>query len=396
MTTTQQQTIERLRLRWHDAPEEARAPVTRLRLERLIGTLDLHPPGMPPGAVLLIQRIDKLPPLRGLTTIPPDWERRLVERLDACYRDAGPPATSSPHAPAVLFSDAAELLIELTHAVVREPIGFLRHWYWRKLLPPAAHRPDLALSRVWSDYARALPAALAHLPHTTARAAVTLLTPVTLAPVAAALSDAFELPHHSVTEHLRLPAPSSAPVSAEANEDSLTSPAIALLNLALDLYRDPARTRAAILGREQGSSIIDASPQSAPTLPSPEPPELAVPTAPAAPVSATPKPLSLAAALPPVARDPIQAETSDTPPPTSIPAPGIIAPTDLTEPTPDPSSPPEPMPVRLKPLALDGVHTRECDQNLWNGFGCVARALLVQHNQNSSPTIFDHTQNPCR
>jgi hypothetical protein len=33
----------------------------------------------------------------------------------------------------------------------------------------------------------------------------------------------------------------------------------------------------------------------------------------------------------------------------------------------------------------------ECDQKLWNGFGCVARALLVQHNQNRFPTIFDHT-----
>jgi 4'-phosphopantetheinyl transferase len=37
------------------------------------------------------------------------------------------------------------------------------------------------------------------------------------------------------------------------------------------------------------------------------------------------------------------------------------------------------------------AEVERCDQNLWNGFGCVARAKLVQHNQNSFPTIFGHT-----
>jgi hypothetical protein len=188
-------TIERLSVRWRGAAGEAHALSTRLRLERLIGTLDLRPPEMPPGAVLLVRRVAGLPPLTRLDRLSPEWVRQVQQRMSELYRSARPPASAPPDALCVVFADAADMLQQFTRAVVREPTSFVQQWYWRELVPPpAAHSPGAALAAVWAAQAQAVPPTLARLPLPEVCAALALLAPAEVGAVVRALAQHYALP----------------------------------------------------------------------------------------------------------------------------------------------------------------------------------------------------------
>ena len=256
--------IELLSVRWRGAPAAAHTPATRLRLERLIGTLDLHPPGMPSGALLIIRRVEGLPPLTQLDSLPVTWQQQAQQCIVELYRSASSPATASaPPRPrgggsSVLFSDAVELLTLFTRAVGREPHTFQQHWYWREIVPATARWPGAGLAAVWSRYITALPATLAELTTPEISAAAVLLSTPEVRMVTAALHQQFALP---------LPASRSVAVSAAATSAVSAAPAgpvVApwrtllptdqlphqlpptteyLLGLALMLYHAPAEAR---------------------------------------------------------------------------------------------------------------------------------------------------------
>lgn len=382
------QTIEHLTLRWRCKRRESHTPATRLRLERLLSTLDLRPPGMPAGAILVIRRIDGLPPLSDLSRLPANWEQQLNAQLAASYRAAGRPGSIADQAPAMLFTDAAELLIYLTRAVVHERAGFLRHWYWRELLPLAARQPATTLAFAWTTYARALPPALAALQPTERYQALMLLTPQAVQAVGSALCAAFELPPYT----LAAPAPALATTRSQPEWPAATSPLpplrpqqARLLALALALAGDPARVRAMA---RAGAPMPPAAPApAAPAAPSTAPgpvkttpasPDPIVPAAPPAPASdpATGAPLAAEGAA-----DPAIPATAKAP---ALPQ----APTrDYQVP-----APPRPLLPTGVPTSLAGIFylinlfnrlgwplTDECAAGLygWTLIEAVARGLLT-------------------
>lgn len=257
MSTSATDTIECLTVHWAGADREARTPATRLRLERVLGMLDLHPPGMPSGALLVIRRISGLPPLTQLTGLPPAWARQVQQRIAQLYRSASSPHNAPEHAGSVLFADAAELLVLLTRDVVRAPQSFLQRWYWREIVPVSTHAPGAALAALWSAHARALPAAFAQLPPGDMGAAVALLNATQVGAVVRELHSQFALPP-DVLPVLDSAPPDERPAASATGAlappwqplipdkiiaPNLSPPAEYLLGLSLTLYRTPGVAR---------------------------------------------------------------------------------------------------------------------------------------------------------
>jgi hypothetical protein len=341
-------TIERLSVRWRGAAGEAHALSTRLRLERLIGTLDLRPPEMPPGAVLLVRRVAGLPPLTRLDRLSPEWVRQVQQRMSELYRSARPPASAPPDALCVVFADAADMLQQFTRAVVREPTSFVQQWYWRELVPPpAAHSPGAALAAVWAAQAQAVPPTLARLPLPEVCAALALLAPGEVSAVVRALARQFALPPAVLPPAVPHVAPPAVPGGASSAWQSvipavllprpLSAPAASLLGLSLALYHAPAQVR-------QQAHVAVALPASSPALPaaaasSPPVPEPAPPALPAAAASSPPVPEPAPPALP-------------EPAPPALPTAAASSP-----PVPEPAPPAASLLAPLKPLLPEGIDT---------------------------------------
>ena len=142
------------------------APLPR-RVAHLLGTIDLEPPGLPAGAVLVVRRLrDPLPggflPDAAALRAGPAWEGASRAALAALARSAARPALGpvGGDAAAVLFADHAELLACLARDLARGRRG---RWWWRALLRDLPEDAPAALAAALERDAAFVPAALARL-----------------------------------------------------------------------------------------------------------------------------------------------------------------------------------------------------------------------------------------
>ncbi|MFD9100233.1 hypothetical protein ACFVZN_04065, partial [Streptomyces virginiae] len=123
--------------------------------------------------------------------MPELWERAAVSELDRLLRDAPRPAheTVPTAAEAVLFADRSELLAALASDWLA---GVMADRWWWRLLKPGVPSPVDAVSRVWRDAGRYVPAALGQLAERGRAAAFAGALPDAAAlSLAAAAADAF-------------------------------------------------------------------------------------------------------------------------------------------------------------------------------------------------------------
>ncbi len=178
--TGDRHTIQSLVMRWTGPARDARTPAAQLRLEQRLAAVDWQPPGLPPGAILLVRRLDGLPPLRAHGFPGPAWQVHLHNRLAALLQRAARPRWGPVPADAesVLFESPAEMLACLTRDVLKLGDGLPLPWYWAQAATnDAAHdsapapqsaisgaaTPGARLAAAWTHHAAFLPAALAHL-----------------------------------------------------------------------------------------------------------------------------------------------------------------------------------------------------------------------------------------
>ena len=141
-----------------------RALATRLAVAGMLAGADLRPAGLPPAAVLIVNRLalplDRRLPVRPGGRLDPVWERAARAAVDDLYRSAARPLDDAvpPGCPAVLFRDEAELLACLALDISRGRAA--ERWWWQAYagrwgsLTPAKIAPLLA------DSPRSAPAAL--------------------------------------------------------------------------------------------------------------------------------------------------------------------------------------------------------------------------------------------
>ena len=141
---------------------------TRQRIESLLNTADLHPPGLAPSAILCIRTLrDPLPgslQLRqgsGGMRPPRAWEQAVIASLDQSVRQAARPALGAvpANAEAVIFTDRAELLACLASDWCEGSVT--TNWWWQSLFKGV----DIARTVLptWIDAPEYIPAALHHL-----------------------------------------------------------------------------------------------------------------------------------------------------------------------------------------------------------------------------------------
>ena len=121
------------------------ATAARLSVERLLGSADLRPPGLPPSAVLIVGQMHD--PLPGKVAknwsvgrINQEWECRARVQMTEFYRHASRPAQGPvpAGADAVLFMDQGELLACLALDVRRGLVQ--ERWWWRSVLSTVSNR----------------------------------------------------------------------------------------------------------------------------------------------------------------------------------------------------------------------------------------------------------------
>lgn len=178
----------------------------RLRLERLLSGVDLHPPGFTSGAVLVVRKLQALPalPISALSHFTqPAWTESLHRQIEALYTLAARPALGpvDPDAISVLFVDPGEMLICLTRDLFARRAW--QQWYWRQLLRNKPHTtPSAALTVVWVEQAASVPAVLGSLHITEVRAALAQFSYSEVAYITHALHKSFDLSSTVLTELL--------------------------------------------------------------------------------------------------------------------------------------------------------------------------------------------------
>ena len=175
----------------------------RVRTESRLRSLDLHPPGLPDRAVLVVRRMD-LARVDGSTA--QRTRAALADLRQGAPRPAAAPVGASANA--VLFRDEAEFLTCLTADLAHGVAS--RRWYWRAVLPATSAEGGAALAAAWMSRIRWLPASLARLPEPEARSAVSLLSRPDTSRVLRALLAAF-----GVEEQPSLRSPPGPPSPAE-------------------------------------------------------------------------------------------------------------------------------------------------------------------------------------
>lgn len=182
-----QATIQHLTLHWAGPAGTARTPATALRVENLLNHAHWQPHAMRPREILLIRRLRlpaALPILRAHPLAHAELDDALAQALDDAYCTAAHPAAGQwlPHANAIVFEDAAALLMSLTREVLAAgssaPALAAQRWYWPQVI--GRERADTAsamLATLWSRYAAHVPAALAGLSQHQAHHACGLLNP---------------------------------------------------------------------------------------------------------------------------------------------------------------------------------------------------------------------------
>jgi hypothetical protein len=125
----------------------------RLEVERALGSADLHPPGMPRGAIVCVRRVRVGPPRRAAGAWIAQVDRLLqglLARRARPFRETVPAG-----AEVVVFLDEAELMACLARDWKRGAGGA---WWWRSLF---GEGPSEALvRRVWIEAPIFAPAAL--------------------------------------------------------------------------------------------------------------------------------------------------------------------------------------------------------------------------------------------
>jgi len=130
---------------------------------RLLELAEVHPLGLPPGAVLCVHRLrDPLPgklPVDGSSMRPPaEWEGAVTNTLESLARQAVRPALGAVPAlaEAVLFIDPAEVLSCLACDWMRGELSL--RWWWQALLKS----DDLtrAALQAWREAPEYIPPAL--------------------------------------------------------------------------------------------------------------------------------------------------------------------------------------------------------------------------------------------
>jgi len=216
----------------------------RVRAESRLRSLDLHPPGLPGHAILVVRRLE-------LPAADHTSARRARTDLDRLHQVAARPAAGpvAAGAPVVLFRDEVELLACLTADLVH---GVASHrWYWRQISPARAAGSGAALAAAWLRDVRWLPGSLARLPEPEIRHAMSLLSPSQAARVLRALLSAFGVAHQPVPPGpglIRLPP--GPPWRRWLRPTSLPPEAEALWGVALSLHHAPAAVRGPGYGRQ--------------------------------------------------------------------------------------------------------------------------------------------------
>src|SRR5947209_18498801 len=112
MNTTEwnhtQAAVGHLKVRYSGSPADMNPTALRLRVERLVSGVDLHPAGLPPGAVLVVRKLHNLAPLSVSAlsrSTQPDWAGKLRSQMASLYSTAARPALGpvAPSATSVLF-----------------------------------------------------------------------------------------------------------------------------------------------------------------------------------------------------------------------------------------------------------------------------------------------------
>ncbi|HEY2903159.1 MAG TPA: hypothetical protein VGL59_21430 [Polyangia bacterium] len=242
----------------------------RLRVERLLGLMELRPRALGRRAILCVRELrDPLPGAlavdRWLLRPPPAWEQAMQRELDRLVRAAAWPAHDAVPAAseAVVFGDEAELLACLGGDLVSGHLP--ARWWWSLLVPGTVDRTR-AVGAAWLAAVEHAPAALQMLAERRqAEAFVGALARVDRLRLIAALEDRFALPRLVVasaamgmtpseigTSALTSPAGARAapPAPWAAWVDEAAMPALAaderaLLGIALSLARSPAGARSA-------------------------------------------------------------------------------------------------------------------------------------------------------
>ena len=140
----------------------------RLRLTRLLGSVELRPAAMPPSAILFVRHLsDPLPghlaPWRSPVRVDTAWERATQNALAEIARRAARPGQGQvpASAEAVLFADEGEMLACLALDMSRgEAQG---RWWWRAMLRTLPSSSSAGLTTLLCSRAESVPAALYHL-----------------------------------------------------------------------------------------------------------------------------------------------------------------------------------------------------------------------------------------
>lgn len=249
----------RVRVRSRRQADRDAAVAVRHRAERLAAVASTAPPGMAPGAVLVIRR------LQTTVRAGPDgsWsartasavlDRALRDEVAQLYRTASRPVLGPPPATArsVLFADEAELLVCLARDVLADRAR--TRWYWQQILAGAPASGGAALAAAWCARAAALPAALVYLGTEEGAAAIRLLSPPERESVVRALQRAYDLPAMVDDSDSEPPGASSpaAPWSRWLPPDRLhAAPEVHhLLGLSLALAHAPACARSELFAQQ--------------------------------------------------------------------------------------------------------------------------------------------------
>src|SRR6266516_1522655 len=144
----QQTIIGHLKARYAGAQEEFNRTVLRLRVERLLSTIDLCPHGLSSGAILIVRRLDS-PTAVGLSVSTRaagvNLQEFLRSQVAALYAAAARPAHSviPLNASSVLFADPGEMLTCLTRDLLNGQVQ--ERWYWQQVLRNVLRAPGAAL-----------------------------------------------------------------------------------------------------------------------------------------------------------------------------------------------------------------------------------------------------------
>ncbi|MBL9128736.1 MAG: hypothetical protein JNL97_13870, partial [Verrucomicrobiales bacterium] len=135
----------------------------RLAMESLLQRTELHPPGFPSSAILVLRTFRRTLGSVGASGAlgagsADRWNSAVQADLERAWRTAARPVLggSDPGAGAVYFADPSELLLVLMRDTVTGRAG--ESWWWRVLFPEAAW--EAVVAEAWDRWSIHAPAAM--------------------------------------------------------------------------------------------------------------------------------------------------------------------------------------------------------------------------------------------